>query len=106
VEAKKTSIRKLSFYSFHYFYFIPIPRNTPAPPPSTTTLDYLVVLVVFFLLPIGKAYFLASTTWRSIDIAVSIMVKACSVCGSRKWRKDPITGSAVCEEGHVLQVSG
>ncbi|WVR05321.1 hypothetical protein IAU60_002335 [Kwoniella sp. DSM 27419] len=31
------------------------------------------------------------------------MAKACSVCGSRKWRKDKVTGSAVCEEGHVRQ---
>ncbi|WOO82107.1 uncharacterized protein LOC62_04G005609 [Vanrija pseudolonga] len=31
------------------------------------------------------------------------MAKKCPTCGSRKWRKDGITGSVVCEEGHVLQ---
>ncbi|TXT13025.1 hypothetical protein VHUM_01426 [Vanrija humicola] len=31
------------------------------------------------------------------------MAKKCPVCGSRKWRKDGITGSVVCEDGHVLQ---
>ncbi|ORY24983.1 hypothetical protein BCR39DRAFT_545473 [Naematelia encephala] len=31
------------------------------------------------------------------------MPKACPVCGSRKWRKDAVTGNAVCEDGHVFQ---
>ncbi|WWD16029.1 hypothetical protein CI109_100454 [Kwoniella shandongensis] len=31
------------------------------------------------------------------------MARKCQVCGSRKWRKDKVTGNAVCEEGHVLQ---
>ncbi|KAL1412621.1 hypothetical protein Q8F55_000368 [Vanrija albida] len=31
------------------------------------------------------------------------MARRCPQCGSRKWRKDGITGSVVCEEGHVLQ---
>ncbi|KAK4685738.1 hypothetical protein P7C73_g4406, partial [Tremellales sp. Uapishka_1] len=34
------------------------------------------------------------------------MAKACAICGSKKWRKDAVTGSAVCEEGHVREVSG
>ena len=32
------------------------------------------------------------------------MPKSCPVCGSRKWRKDGVTGNAVCEDGHVFQV--
>ena len=33
------------------------------------------------------------------------MPKACPVCGSRRWRKDGVTGNAICEDGHVFQVS-
>lgn len=33
------------------------------------------------------------------------MARKCPQCGSRKWRKDAISGSVVCEEGHVLSVS-
>jgi len=33
------------------------------------------------------------------------MPKACPVCGSRKWRKDGVTGNAICEDGHVFQAS-
>ncbi|OXG53108.1 RNA polymerase I-specific transcription initiation factor RRN7 [Cryptococcus neoformans] len=31
------------------------------------------------------------------------MARKCPVCGSRKWKRDRITGSAICEDGHVLQ---
>ncbi|WVQ77975.1 hypothetical protein IAT38_000056 [Cryptococcus sp. DSM 104549] len=31
------------------------------------------------------------------------MARACTVCGSRRWKKDRVTGNAVCEDGHVLQ---
>ncbi|WRT67298.1 uncharacterized protein IL334_004266 [Kwoniella shivajii] len=31
------------------------------------------------------------------------MARACSICGSRKWRKDKVTGNAICEDGHVQQ---
>lgn len=34
------------------------------------------------------------------------MARKCPVCGSRKWKRDRITGSAICEDGHVLQVRG
>jgi hypothetical protein len=40
-----------------------------------------------------------------ISGAASVMRKKCPVCGSRKWRKDAVTGNAVCEDGHVFQVS-
>ncbi|OCF36467.1 hypothetical protein I316_01716 [Kwoniella heveanensis BCC8398] len=31
------------------------------------------------------------------------MARACEICGSRKWRRDAITGGARCEEGHLRQ---
>ncbi|WVQ71389.1 hypothetical protein IAR50_000923 [Cryptococcus sp. DSM 104548] len=31
------------------------------------------------------------------------MARKCPVCGSRKWKRDRVTGNAVCEDGHVLQ---
>ncbi|WVO21859.1 uncharacterized protein IAS62_003179 [Cryptococcus decagattii] len=31
------------------------------------------------------------------------MARKCPVCGSTKWKRDRITGSAICEDGHVLQ---
>ncbi|ORX40017.1 hypothetical protein BD324DRAFT_615952 [Kockovaella imperatae] len=31
------------------------------------------------------------------------MPKPCPVCGSKKWRKDAVSGSAICEDGHVFQ---
>ncbi|WVO12723.1 hypothetical protein L204_100331 [Cryptococcus depauperatus] len=31
------------------------------------------------------------------------MVRKCPECGSKKWKRDRVTGNAVCEDGHVLQ---
>ncbi|ODN89154.1 hypothetical protein L198_06473 [Cryptococcus wingfieldii CBS 7118] len=31
------------------------------------------------------------------------MARKCPLCGSRKWKRDRVTGNAVCEDGHVLQ---
>ncbi|WVF72046.1 hypothetical protein IAT40_006858 [Kwoniella sp. CBS 6097] len=31
------------------------------------------------------------------------MARACEICGSRKWRRDAITGGARCDEGHLRQ---
>jgi hypothetical protein len=41
---------------------------------------------------------------RSSDIRRPPMARRkCTVCGSKRWHKEPASGLVACSEGHVLQ---